>query len=86
MLNHGRGTGNIALEVACRGQAITARDISQRMVEVALERAEQAGLAERVAAKHLHDTLMSSCNKWACLMEQWYATCCTTLLASTTLS
>ena len=56
------------------------------MVEIALERAEQAGLAERVAAKHLHETLMSSCNKRACLMEQWYAACCTTLLVNTTLS
>ncbi len=48
LLDAGCGTGALAIEAARRGAFVTAIDVSPRMVEVALHRAEDAGVAGRI--------------------------------------
>lgn len=53
VIDYGCGTGNLALQLAHRGQKVAAVDISQRMVEITSQRAEQAGVGHLVTARQL---------------------------------
>ncbi|MCP9223835.1 magnesium protoporphyrin IX methyltransferase [Erythrobacter sp. LQ02-29] len=48
LLDAGCGTGALAIEAAQRGAAVTAIDVSPRLIEVAHDRALKAGVANRI--------------------------------------